>query len=134
MFGLQKSNNFGASELALDACFSSGERCLRQSNIPGACQWFYKAYKKVGTKEKEKKYQAVLRLGQAYREYAHRESDSVEKIKKIKEKFINHGASLLVFELKIGTIASFYSELVAELGKLKDVFFEKVSNLIKYSL
>ena len=132
VFGVQ-SNSYGASNPELETCFSSGERCLRQSNIPGACQWFYKAYKKAGSNEKEKRYQAVMRLGQAIREYAHRESDSDEQIKKTKEKFMNNGAILLVFELKVGAMTTFCSELAAELGKLKDVFFEKVSTFIEYN-
>ena len=124
VFGVQ-SNSYGASNPELETCFSSGERCLRQSNIPGAYQWFYKAYKQAGNKEKEQSYRALLLIGQACRKYAHMETDSVEQTKV--ERFIYRGACLLVFELKAGAMTSFCLELAAELGKLKDVFFEKVS-------
>ena len=96
------NNNYGASKVPLETCFSSGDRCLNQSDIPGAYEWFYKVFKEAGTKEKETRYQAVLRIGLASRKYAN--NDSVEK--KIKEKFIYKGASLLVFELKAGVMSS----------------------------
>ena len=82
--------------------------------------WFYKAYMEAGSKEKEKSYQAVSRISQVCREFAYLQTDFLEK-------FIYRGASLLVFELKAGAMTSFCLELAAELGKLKDVFFEKVS-------
>ena len=116
------NNNYGASRLTLETCFSSGERCLTQSDIPGACDWFFKAYKKAGTKVKEKRYQAVLWIGEACRKYTNMEADPGEV-----EKFILRGAHLLVFELKARVMNTFCFELVAELGKLKDVFFNKVS-------
>ena len=50
------------------------------------------------------------------------------------EKVFLHGAMMLVFELKAGAMTTSCFELAAELGKMKDVFFNKVSNSndIKY--
>ena len=118
---LKLKETFGASKLALETCFSSGERCLSQSDPPGAIEWFYKAYKQAGNEEKEKRCQAVLRIGQACRKYANMAADRGQL-----EKFILRGASLLVFELKAGAMTISCFELAAELGKLKDVFFDKV--------
>ena len=116
------NNSYGAS-MDLETCFSLGKRCLSQSEFLGACQWFYKAYKEAGSQEKEKKYQAVLRIGQVCREFANKETEKG----KMKEKFIYQGTSLLVFELKAWAMTTSSFELAAELGKLKDVFFNKVS-------
>ena len=121
----ERYQSYGASNRELESCFASGDLCLSQYDIPGACEWFYKAYKQAGNKEKEQSYRALLLIGQACRKYAHMETDSVEQTKV--ERFIYRGACLLVFELKAGAMTSFCLELAAELGKLKDVFFEKVS-------
>ena len=123
------NNSYGASSLTLETCFSSGERCLSQSDIPGAYEWFYKAYKQAGSQEKEKQIQAVLMIGQVCRKYANMDADRGEV-----EKFIFRGASLLVFQLKAGAMTTACFELAAELGKLKDIFIKKVStsSVIKY--
>ena len=117
------NNSYGATRLTLESCFSSGKQCLSQSDIPGAYEWFYKAYKQAGSQEKEKQNQAVLMICKACRKYAKMEADPGEV-----EKLILRGASLLIFELKAGAMTSFCFELVAKLGKLKDIFIKKVSN------
>ena len=121
--GTRNNNNYGASNIALETCFSSAERCLSQSDIPGAFQWFFKAYKEAGSTEREKRYQAVLRISQVCREFANKETDRG----KINEKFIYQGASLLVLELKAGAKTTSSLDLATELGKLKEVFFNQVS-------
>ena len=65
------------------------------------------------------RFKAVLRIGHICRKFATSKA----------EKLIYRGASLLVLELKAGAMTSFCLELAAELGKLKDVFFKKVSFL-----
>ena len=127
--GEKLAGSYGASSLDVETCISSGDRCLSQSDIPGACEWFFKAYKQAGSQEKEKCFQAVLRIGRACRKFATTAADPGEV-----EAFLYRGASLLVLELKAGAMTTSCFELLAELGKLKDVFFAKVRkrNLIKY--
>ena len=118
------NNSYGAFYLSFETCFRRGELFLRLSDIPVACEWFYKAYKQAGSKEKEKGYQALLKHAQICRESANSQTDPQEKMKV--EKLLYRSASLLVFELKAGARNTSSLELTAELGKLKDVFFTKV--------
>ena len=116
-----KNNNFGASKLSFTYCFQAAESWLFLAQFKKACEWFFKASKQAGNKQKENKQRALMKFGQVCRENAKNEKYNMEA-----EKLIYRGASIIVVQLKSGAETSSHIELAAELGKLKDVFFDKV--------
>ena len=127
MSGKNSRNDFGAKNQSFESYLKKGEK----SPLSSAIGWFFKAYRLVGGNQKEKKVQAALKFSQSYREYAEEQIRNSVGSSSLKRKniSINQAASVLVFELKIRALSASGQELVAELQKIKDFFFEKVSDL-----
>ena len=127
MSGKNSRNDFGAKNQSFESYLKKGEK----SPLSSAIGWFFKAYRLVGGNQKEKKVQAALKFSQSYREYAEEQIRNSVGSSSLKRKniSINQAASVLVFELKIRALSASGQELVAELQKIKDFFFEKVKNI-----
>ena len=97
-----------------------GQNSLGAWKLKEAFDLFIKAYKTLNKREKEKKCQAALKLGQVCRKFASGNFVENERLKRI----IFGGASCLVIELKTGTTTSLSLQLALELGKVKEVYYQ----------
>ena len=140
---INNNRSYGADTKSIRSCLKEGDGALACDNYEKAQDWFLRALRQTGSQQLEEKCEAIVKLGQTYRGMAENQMlvqssfmgrvALMEAQAKVGE-LLSQGSQWLVLGLKIGFDTSFNVKIVAELDKMKDMIFDKVSLKCKISL
>ena len=125
--------SYGAETQSLSSCLKEGQKAFDCDNYEKALNWFFRAFKQTTSEQLEEKCEAIEGIGKAYRGMATNQMliqgccplDRIVLTRTKIWKYLNQGASWLVFGLTIGSRCNV--KMVAELAKIRDMIFDEVS-------
>ena len=133
---LNNNHSYGADTKSIRSCLKEGDAALACHNYEKAQEWFLRAFRQIGSHQLEEKCEAILKVGQTFRGMAENQvmiqasimsyQGRAEARAKVGE-LLSQGCQWLVLGLKIGFNTSYNVKIVAELDKMKDIIFDKVS-------
>ena len=133
---LNNNHCYGADTKSFSSCLKEGDAALACDNYEKAQEWFLRALNQISSQQLEVKTEAILKVGQTYRGMAENQmliqasimshQERSEAKAKVGE-LLSQGSQWLVLGLKIGFDTSHNVKIVAELDKMKDMIFDKVS-------
>ena len=139
---INNNRSYGADTKSIQSCLKEGDGALACDNYEKAQEWFLRALRQAGSQQLEEKCEGILKMGQTYRGMAENQmlvqasimscQSRAEAQDKVGE-LLSQGSQWLVLGLKIGFDTSSNVKIVAELDKMKDMIFDKVSLKFKIS-
>ena len=140
---INNNHSYGADTKSIRSCLKEGDAALACDNYEKAQEWFLRAFHQISSSQLEEKCEAILKVGQTYRGMAENQmviqasiminQGRAEARARVGE-LLSQGSQWLVLGLKIGFDTSHNVKIVAELDKMKDIIFEKVSLQFKLSV